>query len=217
MSATITSTDAPAWEKKLRGMVRLHATCHEEGDHKKFFEAYPVHPSLSKRSLRGFQSEPITLSASSGLDALTTAEKDTLKASGNDTTSKHEAVKNKIDGLTEELKDDPNPNKDSWKDKIKKAGEEAKEKLNKIIDDNTDAIINKIRQMPEDKRDAAVDFWGTILSGFLDFWTGIWEQILNVINAIVDWVINMWEDIKTAFKKAAGIFVDAYNWIKNLF
>lgn len=111
--------------------------------------------------------------------------------------------------LTEELKNDPNPDKPAWEERMNQQREELKRRSTEIIDQKTDEAIDYIYTLPDQERETAADFWGTIPAGFIQFWSDAWDWIVTAVKAVVDWITDMWETIKAAFKQVGKAFQDA--------
>ncbi|KAA8898228.1 hypothetical protein FN846DRAFT_962742 [Sphaerosporella brunnea] len=220
-TASAAPADVPMWKHKLLTMAAFYKDCHHEGNMDKFFEVYPAAQSLQAQvlALSDPSSPPEAMSVAeapepSGLPADTT---EALKKVGGGMITEHQEGSDEMKGLTDQLKQDPKPNKDSWKDKINKKREELKKKSAQIIDEKTDSAIAVIEKLPESQRDTAADFWGNIASGFLKFWDTIWTWLQNVWQAVVQWFSEMWEKIKQGFQEVGKAFVSAWNWLKSLF
>lgn len=91
------SSNAPAWEQKLRAIVKYYAVCQQEGDTKKFLDRYPV------------------TKANENVDP---EMRDKLKQIGGESIAEHKDGADEIHSLTEDLKDDPNPDKPQWKERM---------------------------------------------------------------------------------------------------
>jgi len=216
-------TDAPAgvpmWKHKLQTKATFYKECHQEGNLDKFFEVYPIPQVLQARVL-ALIANPTSLTDAppapepSGLPASITGP---LKEHADQMVAEHKAGADKVQAMADQLKADPNPDKNAWKAKLNKKREETKDLSVKSIDDTFNNVIATIETLPEANRDAAADFWDFVNSGFLGFWNGIWKGLEKIFDAVVQWLSNMWETIKAAWNTVQHGFEDAGHWISSLF
>lgn len=189
-------SNTPAWEQKLRAMVKHYIACQEEGSLRKFFDRYPV------KQPNGDVDPEV---------------RDKLKQVGGESIAEHRDGADEMHNLTEELKNDPNPDKPAWEERMNQKREELKRKSSEIIDQKTDEAIDYIYTLPDQEREVAADFWGTVAAGFIQFWSDAWDWIVTAVKAVIDWITDMWETIKAAFKQVGRAFESAWEWLKNLF
>ncbi|KAL0640694.1 hypothetical protein Q9L58_000365 [Maublancomyces gigas] len=189
-------SNSPAWEQKLRAMVKYYAACQQAGNTRKFLDRYPV------------------THANGDVDP---EVRDKLKQIGGESIAEHKDGADEIQNLTEELKNDPNPDKPQWEERVNQKREELKRKSNEILDQKTDEAIDYIYTLPDQERETAADFWKTILAGFIQFWADAWDWIVTMVKAITDWIADMWETIKASFRQVGKAFESAWEWLKNLF
>lgn len=143
--------------------------------------------------------------------------RDKLKQIGGESIAEHKDAADEMHNLTEELKNDPNPDKPAWEERIKEKREGMKRKSSEIIDQKTDEAVDYIYTLPDQERDTAGDFWGIVTAGFIQFWADAWDSIVTAVNAIVDWTSGMWETVQSAFEQVERAFKNAWEWLKNLF
>lgn len=187
---------APAWEKNLRAMVKYYVTCQQEGNTRKFLDRYPV------KKPNGEVDPEV---------------RDKLKQVGGGNIAEHEEAAESVHILTKELENDPNPDKPAWEERMNQQREELKRKSAEIIDQKTDEAIDYIYTLPDQQRETAADFWGTVAAGFIQFWSDAWDWVVTAVKAIIDWITDMWETIKSAFVQVGKAFQSAWEWLKNLF
>lgn len=142
---------------------------------------------------------------------------DKLKQVGGESFAEHKDGADDMHNPTEELKNDPNPDKPAWEERMNQQREELKRRSAEIIDQKTDEAIDYIYTLPDQERETAADFWGIIAAGFIQFWSDVWDWIVTAVKAVVDWITDMWETIKAAFKQVGKAFQNAWEWLKNLF
>lgn len=118
--------------------------------------------------------------------------------------------------LTEELKNDPNPDRPAWEERIIRKREELIRQSAEIIKQKTDEVIAHIHTIPDQQRDGAASFWEDITAGFIQFWAEAWDWIVSAVKAVIEWLMNMWETIKTALKQVGKAFAKAMEWLEVL-
>jgi hypothetical protein len=211
-SATADST--PAWKEKLQKMASYYRTCHEKGDLAKYFEVY-------RPSAHGDDEEGTGATIRSTLNLASQAKSsdenyDALQNIGDEMIREHEACSQSIEATADELKKS-NADKPTAIDRLQKMREEMKRRSCEIIDKKMDETIAWAEALPEEKRDAAVDFWVKIQNKFLEFWTCIWELVDRVLKTVIGWLANVWAAVAKCWEEVKEVFVNVWNWFKALF
>lgn len=94
---------------------------------------------------------------------------------------------------------DTEPNKPKWELEIDRTAEETKRKSNAAIDRARDAAKAVINKLPEPAREAATNVF---LSGFqavAQFFENVWAQIKAVAESVYQFILGVWNKIKTAW------------------
>lgn len=215
------ASDRPIWEQKLRYMARFYRQCSEEDRLDKFRAVYALSRDSSRDVTTGFGAEHkafLDLHVQDIVYAdVLPDDKKKLVGAMETNTREHETATSDVKALTDQLKTETNPDKASWRDKMEKSRQQTKEKSNEIIDNSYDHAISLINAMPVKSQPAAADLWSSMMDTFLDFLGEIWDGILSMVEAVVKWLVGMWEKIREGWNTVVSGFKAAWEWLSGLF
>ncbi|PTD12874.1 hypothetical protein FCULG_00002724 [Fusarium culmorum] len=212
--ATTTATEARPWEIKLRQTAALYRSSLQEINLDTYFE---VHNSsfgvdLKSVSTGAFPKPDETYSLKLGSDD----ERDGLKSLGKQLIEDHQSAANDVKATSDAIKNG-STGKENARARMEKAREEAKKKSADIIDQQFGRAQKLIDKLPDDKQEAATDFWIHLSNGFLAFWKMAMDGIYGVLKAVIAWLENMWETVKQRWEDVKTTFMDAWDWFQALF
>ena len=224
-TVTTTATDAPAWKLRLRAVADVYKS--SDPDH---LSSY-VSENPSPYDGVDFR----TIVASKGkLEVLLKAHASKLKkhhdglmASSNydgefkeisDVMIKeHQACSDSLKVMTDELKS-TGASKQTARDRMEEGRRKSKDRSNKSIDKAFDDAMAKIDNMKdENEQDKAVDFWEALTKSFFAFWDEVWKAFNELVDTLVAWLQNMWEEIKKIWNEVKQVWDNVWDWYSNLF
>ncbi|EKJ69734.1 hypothetical protein NXS19_000155 [Fusarium pseudograminearum] len=212
--ATTTATEARPWEIKLRETAALYRSSLEENNLDAYFEVQRSAFGVDLKSLNTWSFQKPEKAYSLKLES--DDERERLKSLGKQLIEDHQTAANDVKATSDAIKNG-STGKENARVRMEKAREEAKKKSAEIIDQQFDRAQTLIDQLPDDKQEAATDFWIQLSNGFLAFWKIAMDAIYAVLKAVIDWLENMWETVKQRWEDVKATFKDAWEWFQALF
>ena len=111
-----------------------------------------------------------------------------------------------------------------WKKKLMDKNEENKKALAKMCDESMEKAMDKIAEMPPEKREEAADKWTSAwdwimkaVQKIIEFLDNAWMTIVNLWNALVDAVLKGIEQVKQWAADVGSAIMDNVSKIKDIF
>ncbi|KAA8898227.1 hypothetical protein FN846DRAFT_921370 [Sphaerosporella brunnea] len=106
----------------------------------------------------------------------------------------------------------PGRTKAELKNAIREAALALKAESTKSIDQTTDKAIEYIEKLPEDQRDAAADYWGSLSDRVLGFLSLAVEAVFSGGSQIIELFNKIW-DVDTRMEKEVQRAYEAALWL----
>ncbi|KOS36581.1 hypothetical protein ACN38_g12667 [Penicillium nordicum] len=196
----------PVWKKKLSGLhyQSLHALLTEDFTFTKHLQVYHY-------------SKPISVSYSADTAEVPPEVEKYLK---DETTFACEiADRNyrEFSANAEDLKKDPNPNGNSWKDKLGRLKQREIERTTRDMNRVYENVEKKIDGLnTEDEKVAAVDIFSYAWTAFTSFLETVFSWMGKLVDAVWDFIRGVWDKIKQGWEAIQTGFKAAVNFIKGI-
>ncbi|KAK0658828.1 hypothetical protein DIS24_g4396 [Lasiodiplodia hormozganensis] len=197
----------PEWKRTLLSKASVFRDCVKTNNFADVYYFSILVPPKTNR--KAFYS-------SSTDDTLPDDVKYEMKSLGEATLTKGKEAADDFKTTTAQLKVE-NAGREKWREKVQATGQTAKDRFNEAVDNWVDKTIVAIEELPEDQREAAADFWGLVSNGVMAALGEVFKFFQMIVQAVIDWVVDMWEKVKEFFSTIGDAINTGINWIRGLF
>ncbi|KAK4060258.1 uncharacterized protein Triagg1_10808 [Trichoderma aggressivum f. europaeum] len=219
-----TATEAPTWKLRLRSAQAQIKAQESQGTIN--ITAYLANPEsfgIGHQSLHSAEDgvEKLNQHAGKLKDHLTllranSASDDKFEPITRALIQDHQNLSDDLKVVTDRLQDD-RVDKRTAMERMREARQRAKKQSIDSIDKSYDNAVEITEHQPEDQQETAADAWVLIYDQFLELTDKIFNLFLDMHNAISQWLVDVWENVKEAWNKMKGVFVEIWQWFNDLF
>lgn len=126
----------------------------------------------------------------------------------------HQGITDEYQSVTDDL-ESGSADKPTAIERVKAQGEKMKAESIANIDASTERVVALIEGLPEDDQQKAADFWVAIGDMFSGFWGEILTQVERIFVFVVEWLSQVWEQVKGAWSLVKQLFAEIWAWLGN--
>ncbi|KID79316.1 uncharacterized protein G6M90_00g020920 [Metarhizium brunneum] len=127
----------------------------------------------------------------------------------------HSGITDEHQAVTEDL-ESGHADKPTAIERVKAQGEKMKAESIANIDASTQRVLALLEGLPEDQQQRAADFWDALGNGFMLFWSTILTQVERIFEFVVEWLSQVWEQVKAAWQTVKGVWTQIWAWLQGL-
>lgn len=132
-----------------------------------------------------------------------------------DQANHHSGLTDEYQSVTDDL-ESGHADKPTAIERVKAQGEKMKAESIANIDASTQRVLALIEGLPEDQQQRAADFWDALGNGFMLFWSTILTQVERIFEFVVEWLSQVWEQVKAAWQTVKGVWTQIWAWLQGL-
>lgn len=132
-----------------------------------------------------------------------------------DQSNYHQGITDEYQSVTDDL-ESGHADKPTAIERVKSQGERMKAESMANIEASTDRVVALIEGLPEDQQQNAADFWVAIGDLFMGFWGEILTQVERIFEFVVEWLSQVWEQVKGSWSQIKEIWTQIWAWLGGL-
>ena len=138
-----------------------------------------------------------------------------IKTVMEDMANHHQGITDENQSVTDDL-ESGHADKPTAIERVKAQGEKMKAESIANSDASTERTIALIEGLPEDQQKKAADFWEALLNAFASFWEQVLTQVERIFEYTVEWLSQVWEQVKASWSSVKQIWTQFWAWLQNL-
>ncbi|KAL7946855.1 hypothetical protein V8C42DRAFT_296350 [Trichoderma barbatum] len=197
MMASLSAQDAPAWRLQVLNIAANYKTAIQTGDFSKFPKKGDP-PKYNKDELQRMAKDFPEIQT-------------VIEDQGN----YHQGITDENQSVTDDL-ESGHADKPTAIERVRAQGEKMKAESIANIDASTERIVALIEGLPHDQQQQAADFWEALSNGFIAFWSEILTQVERIFELVVEWLSQVWEQVRECWNLVKGTWNEFWAWLQGL-
>jgi hypothetical protein len=127
----------------------------------------------------------------------------------------HQGLTDEYQSVTDDL-ESGHADKPTAIERVNAQGAKLKAESATNINASTERAIALIEGLPDGEQQKAADFWVATGDVFIGFWGEILAQVERIFELVVEWLSQVWEQVKDALKSVKNLWIEFWNWLSSL-